>query len=220
LVKYCIYCGQPNDDQALFCTSCGKEFPTQAAPPSSPVPTIESIEQQPSGSYTAELEPGIHGHMRTDVYLKDSGAQVVLVAKLQSLLHKNYTVVDGEGVTKGRIVQKTHLTHVTYSFEDTVSNTLGVVAVSNVQRGQGAPRSCWIEDASGNRLANIVYSGTMSFSALGTNESSIFDVCPSGDGGIRSAFSAVVSGPYAIQLNDATFPLPMVLTTIAAIAAI
>jgi hypothetical protein len=60
----------------------------------------------------------------------------------------------------------------------------------------------------------------MSFSALGTNESSIFDVYPSGDGSVRSAFSAVVSGPYTIQLNDATFPLPMVLTTIAALAVI
>jgi len=219
LVKYCIYCGQPSDDQALFCTSCGKGFPTQAAPPSS-APTIESIEQQPSGSYTAELEPGIHKHMRTDVYLKDSGAQVVLVAKLQSLLHKNYTVVDGEGVTKGQIVQKTHFTHVTYSFEDGSSNSLGAVSVSSVQHGKGTPRSCWIEDASGNRLANVVYSGTMSFSAFGTNESSIFDVYPSGDGGIRSAFSAVVPGPYAIRVNDATFPLPMVLTTIAALAVI
>jgi hypothetical protein len=158
--------------------------------------------------------------MMTDMYLRDFGGQVVLVARLQSLLHRNYTVVDGTGAVSGQIVEKTHLTHSTYGFEDLGSNTIGAVGVSNVERRRGIPPSCWIEDASGNRLANIVYVGSMSFGAYRADESSIFDVYPSGGGGVMSGLVRVLSGPYAVRVNDASFPLPLVLTTVTAIVTV
>ena len=217
-MKYCTYCGQPNEDQALFCTSCGNVFQTQAQPSPSPAPAANPIAPQEPGLYRAEWAAGAHKHMMTDMYLRDSGNEVVLVAKRQSLLHKNYTVVDGTGAAMGQIEEKTHLTHRTFSFVDYGSNTLGAVGVSNMA-SRGAHPNAWIEDASGNRLADVLHSSFSTFGAYRTDKSSIFEVFPSGGGGQMNAMRAAMTpGPFTVRVNDASFPLPLVLAAITAIA--
>ena len=219
MVKYCTYCGQPNDDQALFCNSCGKGIQTLTQPSPSPAPAANPIAQEEPGLFKAEWASGAHKHIMTDMYLRDSGNEVLLVAKRQSLLHRNYTVENGTGAAMGQIEEKTHLTHRTFSFVDYASNTLGAVCVSNVQLRKGVAPDAWIEDAYGNRLANIVYSFMLTFGAYRTDKSSIFEVSPSGGGGQVSALrAAMTAGPFAVRVYDASFPLPLVLATITAIA--
>ena len=110
MVKYCIHCGKANDDQAVFCIACGQRFPDQTPPPSVqqavPAPAPSS---QATNVFTAEIGPGAHEHMLTDVHLKDSTGKVLLVARKKSLLHAEYTVVDGDEGVIGFIEQKEQL---------------------------------------------------------------------------------------------------------------
>ncbi len=215
MAKYCMYCGQMNDDQALFCTACGKSFPTQTAVPTSG--PVQPASPSPSTLYTAELGPGAHKHMLTDVYLKDSQGKQLLVARLQSLLHRNYTVVDGAEAVTGFIEEKTHLTHKTFTLQDANHNALGTVNLSNVENNR-APPNTWIEDASGNRLANIVFTmGRMSFAAVKQDGSPLFQTSLPMGGGVREIWDSATKRAYAIQVNDTSFPLPMVLATVAAL---
>jgi hypothetical protein len=160
---------------------------------------------------------GTHEHMLTDVYLKDPAGKVLLAARKQSLLHGDYTIVDGnEGVT-GFIEQKTHLTHKTMSVEDAKRNIQGSVQVSNVSENR-APPKCWLEDASGNRLGTIVFvEGLAAFSGVKLDGSPIFEASFSAGSGVREALTEWGHRAYAINLIDPGFPLPMLLTIITAL---
>lgn len=215
MAKYCIYCGQMNDDQAFFCTACGKSFPAQQAP-DSPAP-IQPGPPPPSTQYTAEKGPGAHKHTLTDVYLRDSQGKLIVVARLQSLLHRNYTIVDGAEAVTGFIEEKTHITHRTFTLQDASHNSLGAVSVSNVEQNR-TPPNCWVDDASGNRLANIVFTmGRMSYAALKEDGSPFFQASLPLGGGFKETWENATKRVYAIQVNDPSFSLQMVLTTVAAL---
>jgi hypothetical protein len=218
MVKYCIHCGKANDDQAVFCIACGQRFPDQTPPPSVlqavPAPAPSS---QATNVFTAEIGPGAHEHMLTDVYLKDSTGKVLLVARKKSLLHAEYTVVDGDEGVIGFIEQKTHLTHRTVSIEDTNHNVQGSVQISNIEKNR-APPSCWLEDPSGNRLGSIVFSaGLMGFEGVRPDGTAIFEASfPTGQG-MMQGLRELGRRAYAIRLLDSGFPLNMLLTIIVAL---
>ncbi|MDA4114720.1 MAG: zinc ribbon domain-containing protein [Thaumarchaeota archaeon] len=213
MAKYCIHCGKQNDDQAVFCTACGQPFGDQAVPAvqqigaSAPVPSL----------LTAEMGTGAHEHMLTDVYLKDSAGRVLLVARKQSLLHAEYTIVDGKESVTGFIEQKTHLTHRTLSVEDADHKVVGSVQISNVSENR-APPSCWLEDVGGNRLGTIVLiNGMAAFGGVRLDGSPIFEASISAGPGVMGALTEWEHRTYAINLIDPGFPLPMLLTIITAL---
>jgi len=221
-------CGAQNTDEALFCTTCGKSLAAQpVAAPVSPAPAAPQSEQwaipssnlqpPPSTVYSAELRPGAHKHMPTDLYLVDPAGKTVLVAKLQSLLHKNYTIEDGVGATAGYIEGKTHLTHRTFTLQDAGHSVLSAINVSNVEVNRAPPKS-WIEDGAGNRLANIVFTmGFASFSVVREDGSAILQASLSLGGGLRETVERLSSRAYSIQLSDQSFTPSMVLATVAAL---
>ena len=211
LVKYCIHCGKQNDDQAAFCAACGQRFPDQTAPPvqqvAAPVPSL----------LTAEMGTGTHEHMLTDVYLKDPAGRVLLAARKQSILHAEYTIVDGNERVTGFIEQKTHLTHRTLSVEDANHTAQGSVQVSNVSENRNPPK-CWLEDAGGNTTGTIVFmNGLLSISGVKPDGTPIFEASVSAGPGVREALTEWGHRTYAINLIDSGFPLPMLLTIVTAL---
>ncbi len=218
MVKYCIHCGKANDDQAMFCVACGQRFPEPAAPAAAqqaaPVPAPTT--QAPS-IFTAERGPGAHEHMLTDVYLKDATGKVLLVARKKSLLHAEYTVVDGSEGTVGFIEQKTHLTHRTVSVEDAEHGVQGSVQVSNVEKNM-APPSCWLEDPSGNRLGSLVFTaGLMAFAGVKPDGSVIFEASIMAGQGMMQGLSGLGRRAYAISLHDPGFSQRMLLAVVVAL---
>jgi len=218
MVKYCIHCGIVNEDQAVFCMGCGQRFAGQSAPPpgqqAAPSPGLQG---QAASVFTAELGPGAHEHMLTDVYLRDQAGNLLLVARKKSLLHSEYTVVDGDEKVAGFIEQKTHLTHRTISIEDAGHNVQASVQVSNVEKNR-APPSCWIEDPSGNRLGSIVFTaGLMAFTGVKPDGSVIFRASFSPGPGLRQALGELGRKAYSIDLVDPEFALQTLLTVITAL---
>ena len=218
MVKYCIHCGKANDDQAIFCIACGQRFPDQAAPPSAQqVTSTPAPPALASSFFTAEKGPGAHEHMLTDLYLKDQTGKVLLVARKKSLLHAEYTVVDGSESVVGFIEQKTHLTHRTVSTEDADHNVQGSVQVSSIEKNR-APPSCWLEDPSGNRLGSIVFTaGLMAFAGVGPNGSVIFEASILAGQGMMQGLSDLEHRAYSINLVDSGFSQRSLLTVVVAL---
>jgi zinc ribbon protein len=215
LVKYCVQCGKPNDDQAVFCTACGQKFPDQA-PPAVPL-TAAPVVTQTSSLYTAEMGTGAHKHMLTDVFLKDASGKVLLVARRQSILHQDYTIADGNESVTGFIESKGHLTHTSLNVLDANHNMQGSIRLSNVEQ-KGSPPNCQLEDTGGNKLGSIVFTmGMLGFSAVRLDGSRIFDARLSAGSGVRQSLDALEKRSYAIELLDPQFPLPTILAIIAAL---
>ena len=219
MVKYCIRCGEKNDDEASFCVGCGEKLTSQAA--TGQVQAASSITELQPSLFTAELGAGAHKHMLTDLYLKDQAGKVVLVARRESLLHRDYTVVDGAEKVVGYLEHKTHLTHATLSVQDAGHVAQNAVQVSNIRTGTQRyrkPPDCWIEDAGGNRSGSVVFTnGLYSFSVLRTDGSGIFNASSSGGAGLVQELSAMAHRAYTIGLIEKDCPLTLVLGTIAAI---
>jgi hypothetical protein len=96
-------CGKQNVDQAAFCMECGAAFPGADQGVQTGSPTEGAPAQQPFATFTAEMCPGEHEHISTDVSLRDDKGVVVYLAKRLSLLHEDFEIVDSQGETKGRI---------------------------------------------------------------------------------------------------------------------
>ncbi len=224
VTKNCAQCGAENEDDALYCSACGKKFPEQGAPapPEEPIaPTVTEApvppESQSPPVFTAEMGTGSYKHLLTDVYLKDSTGKLVLVARRQSLLNHDYTVEDGDGSTVGFFSQETHLTQRTRPVKDAGHNVVGVVQVGNLQRSRSTP-NCWLEDASGNRLATLVFSaGVATFTAQGPDGSTLFEASYALGPDIGQTLKQLGHRLYTINLDDPGFSRLMVLATIAAL---
>jgi hypothetical protein len=155
--------------------------------------------------------------MDTDSYLKDPEGRVLLAARRESLLHENYTIVDGDEVVKGLIEHKAHLTHSELCLEDADHSIQGSVQVSTI-RTAGVLPNCWIEDANGNRQGSVMFtSGLLGFSGVKLDGSRIFDASFTSGPGLRQVLTAMEHRVYAINLADNSFPLPMLLTVILAV---
>jgi hypothetical protein len=211
MVKFCMSCGKENEDAAVFCIGCGQRFPPEAANSVQPGAVTQQAPSFPA--FTAELGPGAHQHILTDVYLKDFSGKVLLVARKPSLIHSDYTIVDGTEGVQGFMKAQSHLTHRTTLVEDASHNALGAVQVSSISQNR-APPNCWVEDASGNRLATVVYLGLMSFAATKPDGSTIFEARLTAGTGILHSMNALEHRAYAITLADPGFPLPVVLAVI------
>jgi len=218
MVKYCIHCGKANDDQAVFCMGCGQRFADQgASTPAQEMAQGPALPAQSPSLLTAELGPGAHEHMLTDVYLRDQAGNLLLVARKKSLLHSEYTLVDGTEKVVGFIEPKTHLTHRTISLEDAGHNVQLAVQVSNVEKNR-TPPSCWLEDPSGNRFGSIVfYGGPIAFTGVKTDGSVMFQASMATGSGLRQTLSELGHKAYAISLADSGFPLAALLTVITAL---
>jgi hypothetical protein len=215
LVKYCIKCGKENDDQAVFCTACGQRFPEQS-PSAGPEAGTPAAAQTPS-LLTAEMGPGAHKHVLTDVYLKDSSGKVLLVARKRSLLHQEYTIVDGTEAVKGFLESKAHLGHTSLNVQDANKVTQGAVQVSNFEE-KGMPPKVWIEDPSGDKLGSVDFTnGFLAFSGIGPDGMVIFGARFSAASGATDRLQEFATKSYSIQLVNPDFPLPTLLAIIAAI---
>jgi hypothetical protein len=213
MVKYCISCGTQNDDAAVFCTSCGQRFPsTESAPQSSP-----QLAAPANVTYTIELGTGAHQHMLTDLFLRDSSGTLLLVAKRPSILHRNYTIVDGTESVKGFIEGKQHLTQLEFEIMDPSRSVQGSVRRSNEQR-RGMPPDCWLQDTAGNRLAALMYvNGYFGFSCSRMDGSTIFTVSMALGQGFMAMEKSLGQRKYAVELMDPTFPLMTMLAVLVAI---
>lgn len=221
MVKYCTKCGKQNDDEAVFCAACGQKFQDESAPSTVQQSASVAVGAQPSTLLTVERGPGAHGHMLTDVYLKDASGKVLLVARKPSLLHRDYVIVDGNEAVVGFLKPSTHLTHSGMSLEDSNHNLQAVIQQSNIESStqvglirQRNPPKCWIEDAKGNKVGSIVFTNwVFGFSCVKQDGSRAFDASLTGGAGLRQELSAMERRTYAVALFDPGFPL----TTLVAI---
>jgi hypothetical protein len=226
LVKYCTSCGKDNEDPSVFCIACGQGFPSEAAayaiyqqqqqvtasPPvlGTPYSSILTIEQGRGPD---------HKHSSSDLYCKDANGKILLVARMQSLLHRNYALVDENEVVTGFIEPKRHLTNVTLSVEDSSHLVQGTVQISSI-RGRGIPPKCSIEGPSSENLGSLAYSkNILSFSLVKVDGSRVFDASLASGSGVRQFLTALAQKAYTINLFDPNFSLPMLLAIFAAIDA-
>jgi len=216
MVKYCMKCGKQNDDQAKFCLACGQKFPDESAPSPVQQGAVAGGAAQPGTLLTVELGTGAHAHMLSDVYLRDASGKVLLVARKPSLLHGDYTIVDGNEAVVGFLKSSVHLTHSGLKLEDSNHNLQVVIQRSNVQSSvhvgpytQFSPPKCWIEDAYGDRVGSIVFTNSLlSFSGVWQDGSKVFDASLGGGGGLMQELFAMTRRAYAVTLFDAGFSLP------------
>jgi len=167
--------------------------------------------------FTVEMGPGVHEHMFTDVFLKDPSGKVLLVAKKQSLLHRDYTIIDGGGSITGFIEGKVHITHTSLTIKGANHDFVGTVQVSNSERRGELPK-CWLEDAGGDKQASMLpANGVFGFSWVGSDGTRIFDAAFAIGGGVKQALNALERKSYEIELFDSGFSLPTLVTIIAAI---
>jgi hypothetical protein len=164
---------------------------------------------------TVEKGSGAHKHMLTDVFLKGASGKVLLVARKPSLLHEDYTVVDGNESVCGFIKSKSHLTHSGLVVEDASHNLQAAVQHSNFESSSQVgpfrkenPPNCWIEDAAGNRLGSIVFTNwVLGFSGVEPDGSKIFDAALTGGTGMVQELSSMENRSYTVNLLDPGFPL-------------
>jgi len=213
MVKYCTSCGTQNDDAAVFCTSCGQRFPgAESAPEGAPQQAAPA-----DTTYTVELGTGAHKHMYTDLFLKDSSGALLLVAKRPSILHRNYTIVDGAESVKGFIESKEHLTQIEFDIMDPTRSVQGSVRRSNEQR-RGMPPDCWLQDAAGNRQATLMYvNGYFGFNCSRVDGSTIFSVSLAMGQGFMAMEKSLGQKKYSVELTDPTFPLATMLAVLVAV---
>jgi hypothetical protein len=214
--KYCMSCGSQNEDQAAFCAACGAPLPevVQGAPAGSPGEGAAA--QQAFATFTAEMGPGAHEHIFTDVSLKDDKGAVVYIAKRPSMLHENFEIVNPQGETKGRVSRKMHLTHQSFEICDPYDNVLNVFNVGT--RRRNVPPHCWLEDASKNTQGTIEWmAGFFSFGLVKPDGSRVFNARLTTQGGISQKLKELGSRRYAIDLLDPAFSTMILAGTIAAI---
>jgi hypothetical protein len=176
-----------------------------------------SPEQPQVSLFTTEQGEGAHKHISTDIYLKDAQGAVALVARRQSLLHEDYTIVDRTESPVGYIGHKSHLSHSSFVVEDRDHIALGSVNLSSM-REKGVPPGCWVEDASGNKQATVSYMDYLfAFSLTGLDGTSIFEASSVPSQGVRQAFSSVEHKAHSVRLFDQGFLLPVLLAVFVAV---
>lgn len=212
-MKYCPSCGRQNEDQAAFCTGCGQKFP-EASDTSQTIPV--AAQAQPASVFTVEQGPGAHAHMMTDFFLKDAGGKALLTAKLQSLLHENYTIVDAGGATIGRLETKTHLTHRTMSLVDADGGFQQAVSVGSVH-SKGVLPGCWLEDAAGNKDGYITFPGGLMGFSVEYRGKEVLDASALMGVGVVQDIRSMERRTYSLDLLDPSLPLQLVLATVVAV---
>ena len=194
-VKYCANCGRQNEDQAEFCSACGQKLPDEPSPLPVQQGATASAATQQGSLLTFEWGPGAHEHVFTDVYLKDSSGKVLLVARKPSLLHGNYTIVDGNESVTGFLKPIVHLTHSGMGLEDLNHNLQAVIQHSNIQSStrigpfvERSPPKYWIEDAQQHAWlpVSLFTNWALSFTGVRPDGSMIFDASITGGAGPRS----------------------------------
>jgi len=216
MVKYCAKCGKQNEDQAMFCVACGQKFQDESE--SSPVKQgiAAGGAAQLGTLLTVERGTGAHAHVLSDVFLRNASGKVLLIARKPSLLHGDYTIVDGSEAVVGFLKPSTHLTHSGMRLEDLNHNLQAEIQHSNIQSSvqvgpfvQRNPPKCWVEDAQGNRVGSIVFMNwLLSFSGVGQDGSRVFDASLAGGSALGLELSVMMYRPYAVTLFDSSFPMP------------
>ena len=222
-MKNCTSCGAQNDDQAVFCTSCGHQFVDAVTPAAQG--TGEAAVQT-AIQLTAERGAGAHAHIISDTYLKDAVGKVVLVARKQGVMHENYAILDGNETTTGYIETKRHLTSSTVQEEDAGHAVKSSIQISVQRRStsigpfqrSSMNAKCSIEDPSGVQVGSVSFhSGLMNFSLTRINGSTVFEASLVSGSGMMDSLSALAHLNLAIALYDKDFPLTTLLAVIVAI---
>lgn len=222
MVKYCIRCGAQNDDQALFCTSCGQRLADQGmlagdasvAPSAASAPTVPSARVLRFG-----LAHGDHKFVMGSVDFQDESGKVVYSASRESALHENYTVFEGE--TKLLYMKhKTHLNASTFELQDGSGAPLGELRCK-YSRWQGQLPEFSYADPEGNSRAAVVWERrTFSFAIADPTSAQVFAQASSDvPGGVTGDLRALIRQRHRISIADGTsLPLTVVLAFCVAIA--
>jgi hypothetical protein len=143
---------------------------------------------------------------------------VLLVASKQSLLHAEYTIVDGSEKVIGYIKEQTHLTHRTFPLEDANHALQLSVQSSNVSQNKRPPNT-WLEDASGGKMGTIEFTeGLGAFTVVRTDGSPIFEASMFSGSGLRQDLAGFEKRAYSINLVDQGFTPSMLLAVITALS--
>lgn len=217
--KYCMSCGKQNEDQAAFCVACGVALPeVKQGPPAGP-PAESVTSQPPFASFLAEMGPGEHEHVSSDISLKDDKGVVVYTVKRPSLLHERFEIVDSQGQTKGRVNRKMHLSHTSFEICDPDGKVLNVFNIKQhaIVNGRRRPPDCWLEDVSKNTQGKIEWvEGFFNFGLMKPDGMEIFGVRTATEGGVLQRLRELGSRRYAIDLFDPAFSVLILAGTIAA----
>ena len=171
---------------------------------------------RPSARFVAELVPGNHQHILTDIALSDASGNQALLARKPSMLHVHYEIVNPHGVKEGEVNHKQHLTHQSFEVSDLMGSVLGRINVGAHRRG--TPPNIWVEDSNGNRIAEFGYgSGFFAFEWVRPDGSKAF-VARTGDGGsIGDRVRALGRRRYEVDLYDSNFSQVMLVGAMVAV---
>jgi hypothetical protein len=215
--KYCTRCGKQNEDQSAFCVACGAALlNVEQGPPERP-PVGGASAQPPSATFTAVTERGGQGNAARDISLKDDKGDVVYVAKRKPL-HQSFEICDSQGVTKGRVNHKMHVTHGSFEVCDQYENVLNVIGSGPHQKW--SPPNCWLEDADGNRQGKFEFTRSGIFGLFKSDGTKVFEARLTGlagGEGMVQRLMALASRGYTIDVFDPSFSALMLMGTIAVI---
>lgn len=170
----CSSCGNTNPDGASFCMSCGSRLQgaqaytnwqsqpvVQSQPPVQAQQGVPPAAQsgQPSNptplvSYVAQLQPGKHKHMLTDIGFKDASGSQVMVAQKHSLLGFEYDILDSYGNLMGHVKQHAMSIHNTFDATGTQHELVGRVK-HQLLGSMVFQDNFWFEDGNAQRFATV-----------------------------------------------------------------
>jgi hypothetical protein len=167
---------------------------------------------QPSAKFVADLVPGSHQRILTDIALSDTNGNRVLLAKKPSMLHEHFEIVDPQGVKEGEVNHKQHLTHRSFEVSDLMGSLLGRVNVGVHRRG--TPPNIWVEDSSGNKVAKLGYGiGFGAFEWVRSDGTRAF-TAKTGDGSSLWERVQNFKRRYEVDLYDTNFSPIMIVGTL------
>jgi len=149
--------------------------------------------------------------------LKDDKGDVVYVAKRKPL-HQSFEICDSQGVTKGRVNHKMHVTHGSFEVCDQYENVLNVIGSGPHQKW--SPPNCWLEDADGNRQGKFEFTRSGIFGLFKSDGTKVFEARLTGlagGEGMVQRLMALASRGYTIDVFDPSFSALMLMGTIAVI---
>jgi hypothetical protein len=170
---------------------------------------------QPSAKFVAEMVPGNHQHILTDIALSDTNGNRLLLAKKPSMLHLHFEIVDPQGAKEGEVNHKQHLTHQSFEVSDLMGSLLGRVNVGAHRRG--TPPNVWVEDSNGNKVAEFGYGiGFGAFEWVRPDGSRAF-TAKTGDGSSLWERVQHFRRKYEVDLYDANFSPVMIVGALVAV---
>jgi len=215
--KYCTRCGKENEDQSAFCVACGAALRSANQGTSGGSPVGGTSAQRPFATFTAVTERGGQGNAARDISLKDGKGDVVYVAKRKPL-HQGLEICDSQGVTKGKVNHKMHVTHGSFEVCDEYGKVLTVIGSGLHQKW--SPPNCWLEDAEGNKQGKFEFTRSGVFVLVRSDGTEVFEArltgLEGGEGFVQRLMALATRG-YTIEVFDSSFSALMLMGAMAVI---